>query len=77
MDLWVDFNDMDNKGHVMTLRKFATEDFDLHIGADVLVGDGEGMLCRGVIADLTDQTVGLHLDLGSFHTSDELAMACA
>lgn len=43
--VWVDFNDCDERGLTSTLARFAAPGVDLSVGARVLAGDHEGNLC--------------------------------
>lgn len=65
--LWVDFNDVDDRGHVDTLAKFAEPGADLSIGARLLVGDDEGNLSEAeVISVNANGIVRLALNIGTF-----------
>lgn len=70
-DLWVDFNDLDARGHTTTLAKFARVGVSLAIGARVVVGDDDGNLCGALITGVgVDGQIALAVDLGTFQASD-------
>ncbi|HAM00765.1 MAG TPA: hypothetical protein DCQ30_00830 [Acidimicrobiaceae bacterium] len=63
MDVWVDYNDLDEQGHVLTLRRFFMSESTAVVGRRVLTGDYEGNRCEGtVIAIEPSGVVAIELD---------------
>ena len=52
MDVWVDYHDTDDLGHVLTLRKFFVVDDLVEIGRRVRTGDYEGNRCVGTVVSI-------------------------
>ena len=70
--VWVDFNDRDERGRALTLGKFAEPGVDLTIGSRVLAGDYEGNLCWAEVADVAPSgVIALVLDSGTFQQARE------
>ena len=67
-DMWVDFNDLETDGTVSTLARFAGPDVQLHIGAQLVVGDDDGNVCSAKIVSMnpTNGLVTLALDMQTF-----------
>jgi hypothetical protein len=64
-DVWADFNDIDERGQLLTLVRFATG--KLFAGQRVTAGDIEGNRCDASVVDIdSDGSVTLSMDLGSF-----------
>lgn len=65
--VWVDFNERDDQGRALTLRRFAEPGVDLSAGARILAGDHEGNLCWASVYDVAmSGVVTLVLDTGTF-----------
>ena len=70
-DIWVDFNDVDERGVARTLEKFAEPGISIAPGAELLAGDDDGNLCKGRVIDITPKgVVALELELGTFFAED-------
>lgn len=64
--LWVDFNDVDNSGRTTTLARFAEQDVVLDVGASIIVGDADGLLCDATVVSVgRDGTVVVALNMGT------------
>lgn len=66
--VWVDFNDVDDRGQTTTLARFAEPGVHLDLGLQVVAGDDDGNVCDARVVDMgRDGSVVLALDLGTFH----------
>jgi hypothetical protein len=69
--IWVDFNEQDDKGRALTLCRFVEPGVDLSLGARILAGDHEGNLCWANIANVTaNGVITLALDGETFTVSE-------
>lgn len=59
LDLWVDFNEVDEDGHLVTLTQFAR--IDLTLGTFVLVGDHDGTTGKATVIGVEGELVTLSL----------------
>jgi hypothetical protein len=67
MDVRVDYNDVDDDGNVLTLRKFFVSPEELAVGQRVVAGDFEGNRCTGTIVGLEQNgVVAIQLDRETF-----------
>ncbi len=74
--IWVDFNEQDDQGRVITLRRFAEPGADLSLGARLFVEDHEGNRCWAHVEDVTARgVVTLVLETGTFQPGEVLASA--
>lgn len=55
--IWVDYNDRDEIGRVLTLVEYARPDVSVHVGARLLTGDEEGDRCFGVVTGLEENGI--------------------
>ena len=63
MDVWVDYNDVDEQGRVMTLRRFFLSEVDVTVGRRVRTGDHEGNRCQGTVVEIQPSgVVAIELD---------------
>jgi hypothetical protein len=63
MDVWVDYQDTDNDGRVLTLRRFFVSPDLAAAGRRVVTGDYEGNRCEGtVVAVEPSGVVAIELD---------------
>lgn len=67
-DVWTDFNDIDDTGHVTTYADFVQPGHGPYgPGAHVTAGDGEGNRCPATVAETDGWRIVLKLDLDRFH----------
>ena len=70
--VWVDFNDVDEAGGVVTLRRSLAPASEVAVGQRFLAGDDEGNTCPAKVAWIAeDGRVGLELDLSGFVPAGE------
>lgn len=63
MDVWVDYHDIDDEGHVLTLRKFFVSLELAAVGRRVVTGDYEGNRCEGTVVEIdANDIVAIELD---------------
>ena len=63
MDVWVDYHDVDDEGHVLTLRKFFISEELAVVGQRVVTGDYEGNRCDGRVVGIEPNgVVAIDLD---------------
>ena len=63
MDVWVDYQDTDDQGRVLTLRRFFVSDGKAQVGERLVTGDFEGNRCFGtVVAIGSNDVVTIELD---------------
>lgn len=69
-DIWVEFNDIDASGRVVTYADLARPGVDLSVGAQVVAGDNEGNTARACVVARQrwrrNPRITLKLDLESF-----------
>lgn len=66
MDVWVDYQDTDDQGRVLTLRRFFVTEGRALVGERLLTGDFEGNRCLGtVVAIGPNDVVTIELDEAS------------
>lgn len=76
--IWVDFNDVDEEGVVRTLVDFSEGGFVPTVGDVVVVGDDEGNLAKGEVAEIDrDGLIAIALKPGAFWAADHEASASA
>lgn len=77
-DIWVDFNDVTQDGHVSTLERFIEPGVTLTLGGRVVVGDYEGNTCGGIVIGFMPATIAAHnmleiqLDLRDFMPAEDM-----
>jgi hypothetical protein len=80
-DVWVELNDVDDRGQVVTFSDFADPGVTMARGAVVVAGDDEGNRARARVIDIQPCEGGptritLQLDLSPFrpstHTDDDV-----
>ncbi|HZU74293.1 MAG TPA: hypothetical protein VE990_16135 [Acidimicrobiales bacterium] len=63
MDVWVDYQDTDDQGRVLTLRRFFISDQKARVGQRLLTGDYEGNRCFGTVVDIgPNEVVAIELE---------------
>lgn len=63
IDVWVDYNDLDEQGRVLTLRRFFMGESKAVVGRRVHTGDYEGNRCDGTVIDIQPSgVVAIELD---------------
>lgn len=73
--LWVDFNDVNDRGQINGLPEYAKPGTNLSTGSKLVVGDGEGSTCVATVRASDLDFVYLDLDLSTF-TAIELPVSC-
>lgn len=74
--VWVDYNDVDEHGHVLTLRKFFSPGARVEVGEHFVTGDDEGNTCLATVAALHENgVVALALDEDTFVATKQAAPA--
>ncbi len=63
MDVWVDYHDIDDERHVLTLRRFFVSEDLVAVGRRVVTGDHEGNRCDGTVVGVEPSgVVAIELD---------------
>jgi hypothetical protein len=70
-DIWVEFNDIDDDGHVTSAPDLARDGAVLTVGAQIIAGDHEGNRCPATVVGtgVNGMTITLKLDLERFQPS--------
>lgn len=78
VDVWVEFNDIDQDGHTTTYSDLTRPGLALTVGMPVTAGDGEGSRCPATVVGITERTtpdgtpepneITLRLDLTRFRS---------
>lgn len=75
-EVWVDYNDVDEREHVLTLGKFFAPQIRPEVGQHVMTGDFEGNRCAGTVVEIGDRgVVTIALDLTTLVHGKEPASA--
>lgn len=70
--VWVDYNDVDEHGNVLTLRKFFGPGARVEVGERFVTGDDEGNTCLGTVVAVHDNgVVALTLDDQTFAAPEQ------
>ena len=73
-EVWVDYNDVDERENVLTLVKFFAPGIKASVGLRVRTGDFEGNRCEGTIVELQDRgVVAISLDFDTLTRVQHLA----
>jgi hypothetical protein len=68
--VWVDYNDIDEHGRVLTLRKFFGPGARVEVGERLVTGDDEGNTCLGTVVKVRENgLVAIDLDHQTFVAS--------
>lgn len=74
--LWVDFNDVDERGYVLTLLKFREPGVTFEVGDRIVVGDDEGTRAYADVVEVEQYgIVALAIDVDTVVTSDDVVGA--
>ena len=68
-DVWVEFNDVNADGTVVTYLDAAQPGTAVAVGVTLTAGDGEGNRCPAVVIDVDGARVVLQLDLERFQSA--------
>lgn len=77
VDIWVDFNDIEEGSRTCTLLKFADRASEVHMGATVRAIDDDGNTCLATVTNVDGASVELALDMSSFRSASKLGLATA
>lgn len=69
VEIWVDFNEMDDEGNVVTLRKFSNL-LAPSVGEKVIVGDSDGVTSQAVVRNVDGRFIELSVISGTFESEE-------
>lgn len=64
IEVWVDFNDTDGSGNLVALLEFA--EVDVRPGQRVVLGDGSGDVCEGIVREVSSDAMLIGVVRGTF-----------